>query len=513
MAYKGNRNMAIIGGGISGLATALAAIEHGQNPSKIHIYEGSDRLGGKIQSAMVGDRRVDAGAEFIDSNSATIDLVRSLGLNPIKATEQERINFQSPDGKLLSEEVFYREYAPITRMIKRDKDEIARSPNGLRAQQLNALTLKQYMAIAAANEPIVENNSVLTKLTNWFTGNRNRVNPDIIKTATSAYTSEVGQPASKISALQFVSEASGVEGKFLDSDSGYRVEGGMEQLIHAIKKRLLDYGMREDQFHMNATVDAVNKGPLNTTLSFIEPDKLPAVADQLVLALPTYCISKIRGLDTLGLTPNTQDFIKNLQYANNIKFIIKLKPGVKPPEANFFSSIGYQCWSPEPGLMSFIVNAEKLQHYKQPGTGEKPSELVAQCLDNYARAHGTTIDAVFDTSPGNILFNDPGNSPCYATPQKNQVIQLKGLEDEMKQIKDVALVGTFLPGPNGEVGFLGCALRAAKSVAASLIEDQQRPQWLGQKLERPARDPLESTATKKPDEALLASTAGRGILS
>lgn len=513
MAYKGERNMAIIGGGISGLATALAAIEHGQNPSKIQIYEGSDRLGGKIQSAMVGDRRVDAGAEFMDSNSATIDLVRSLGLNPIKATEQERLNFQAPDGTLLPEEQFFREYAPITRMIQRDKEEIARSPNGLRAQQLNALTLAQYMAIAAANEPIVENNSFLTKLTNWFTGNRNRVNPDIIKTATSAYTSEVGQPASEISALQFVSEASGTPGKFLESDSGYRVEGGMEQLIYAMKQRLIDYGMREDQFHMNSTVDTIKKGPLSTSISFIERDKLPATADQIVLALPTYCISKIRGLDTLGIDQKTQDFLKDLQYANNIKFIVKRKPGVKMPDANFFSSIGYQCWSPEPGLMSFMVNAEKLQHYQQPGTGEKPSELVAQCLDNYARAHGTTIDAVFDTSPGNILFNDPGKSPCYATPHKDQAMALKNLESDIAQLKDVALVSTFLPGPNGEIGFLGCGLRAAKRVGASLVADQQRPQWLGQQLERPTRDPIESTTTKKPDEALLASTAGRGIFS
>ncbi|WLV25517.1 protoporphyrinogen oxidase [Aciduricibacillus chroicocephali] len=79
-----NRKIAIIGGGITGLSAAYSLkkkIEEKGLPIDIALFEGSNRLGGKIETMHHGDFVIERGADsFLARKRPAVDLVKSLGL-------------------------------------------------------------------------------------------------------------------------------------------------------------------------------------------------------------------------------------------------------------------------------------------------------------------------------------------------------------------------------------------------------------------------------------------------
>ena len=70
--------LAILGGGVSGLATAYA---HGGT-----VFEARARVGGNIRSEPVDDCLVEWGPNgFLDNEPATLELIGKLGLAPQRA--------------------------------------------------------------------------------------------------------------------------------------------------------------------------------------------------------------------------------------------------------------------------------------------------------------------------------------------------------------------------------------------------------------------------------------------
>lgn len=78
------RRVAVIGGGLSGLAAAHRLIElsHlGQTPVEITLFEANTRLGGIVGTRQIGDYLVDTGADsFLTNKPGAIGLCRRLGL-------------------------------------------------------------------------------------------------------------------------------------------------------------------------------------------------------------------------------------------------------------------------------------------------------------------------------------------------------------------------------------------------------------------------------------------------
>lgn len=76
------RRIAVIGGGITGLAAAHRLLEtRDQFPVKVTLFEGSDRLGGVFGTQQIGDYLVERGADsFITNKPAAIQLCRRLGI-------------------------------------------------------------------------------------------------------------------------------------------------------------------------------------------------------------------------------------------------------------------------------------------------------------------------------------------------------------------------------------------------------------------------------------------------
>ncbi|SCF39075.1 protoporphyrinogen oxidase [Micromonospora mirobrigensis] len=80
------RRIAIIGGGITGLAAAVRLRDHAPAGTEITVYEGSGAPGGKLRTGEVAGRTVELGAESFlmrdpaGGESAAVALVRRLGL-------------------------------------------------------------------------------------------------------------------------------------------------------------------------------------------------------------------------------------------------------------------------------------------------------------------------------------------------------------------------------------------------------------------------------------------------
>lgn len=73
--------IAVVGGGITGLAVAYEILYHSATRAEVVVYEESNRLGGRIETVEMGGAPVDAGADsFITRRRAAIDLCEELGL-------------------------------------------------------------------------------------------------------------------------------------------------------------------------------------------------------------------------------------------------------------------------------------------------------------------------------------------------------------------------------------------------------------------------------------------------
>lgn len=73
--------VAIIGGGIAGLAAAYSLANADKNRSNITIFESTDVLGGKLQLHEVGGHQLDAGAESVlAARPEALELLRQVGL-------------------------------------------------------------------------------------------------------------------------------------------------------------------------------------------------------------------------------------------------------------------------------------------------------------------------------------------------------------------------------------------------------------------------------------------------
>ncbi len=92
MSHKSSRRIAIIGGGLSGLSTAVQL--HLANPAaNLTLYESSGRIGGVIDTETCGDFVIDCGADmFATKPAAALDLIRQLGV-------EDRLILPQVDGR------------------------------------------------------------------------------------------------------------------------------------------------------------------------------------------------------------------------------------------------------------------------------------------------------------------------------------------------------------------------------------------------------------------------------
>jgi hypothetical protein len=162
------------------------------------------------------------------------------------------------------------------------------------------------------------------------------------------------------------------------------------------------------------------------------------------------------------MSPESQALIRETQYTNSYKLTIAFKPGMQPPEGAFYSPNGFQCWSPAPGLLTILSTAEQI------GVSKSPKQQISEQLEAFAKAHGSTIYAMFDVK--NMNYNNPGGAGCYATPKPGQVQALEKLSAELPAMaaNGLGIAGTFMP-LDGCVGFMECGVVSAQKSCDLLV--------------------------------------------
>jgi len=94
------KRIAIVGGGISGLTVAYLLLEKKSN-FDISVFESDDRPGGKIWTDKTDGFLCEKGANgFLDNKPRTLELCKSLGIEPVRSNENSKKRFIFLNGKL-----------------------------------------------------------------------------------------------------------------------------------------------------------------------------------------------------------------------------------------------------------------------------------------------------------------------------------------------------------------------------------------------------------------------------
>lgn len=461
------QKMAIVGSGPSGLLSAYYAVQQGQPASSITVYEASGRTGGHA-----GGKAANYGPEFIDSRHKRLRAVaRELGVELELSTDQSRMAFQRPNGKRMSQEEFAAAYKPLADIIREDKQRAKSDPDF--AREMDGQSLDKYIASVAAR---AEKQRISQRTyTGYFNemmpwSPRKGLDPDIAKIVTEAYASEVGRPASAVSGMSFLREAStecdanGLPVALMESDCAYRVKGGMETLYARMREKLEDGG-KGVRFETGARATGISRDGAATKLTF--EDGRTEEAGRVVLAVPAHALGGIQGLEALGMQPEILAQASKLQYTKSAKITVKLKEGVEIPPENYYSNSGFQAWQrPGEGSITFLVGGDMLE-------GKKGKALQAAVLREYAASLGKSPAELFDVNESSIVTNAPGqDNACYASPGVGQSLSLDNirLANARLATQGVALVGSYIPTESGGVGFMENAAEAAFTAQQTLVQ-------------------------------------------
>lgn len=453
------KRVAVVGGGISGLISALEEVEKG---NQVVLYEGSDRLGGLIETSEEGRNN---GAEFIDSDSPLLALCDKLGVKYINAEEQKRSTYLLSNGKEISSEELLTKLQPIVKYIQEDKKAIAADPDCTRAKELDTpnFSSHEYLkSLAARAEQEGPPLPLWKRMTKFIFGwkNPNAIDPEILHMAAQTRTSEGGRD--DVSAMNFVSEASAdmnpKTGSLMASDCAYRIEGGTEKLIDALKERLKD----RVEFHCRNKVAGVSKNGDKLALGL--PDGSQEF-DHVVFALPSTALARINGLDALGLSPEDQQTLLTLQHTMSHKGFVEIRPEAmeKLKSECMYLENGSQAYNTQPGTMEFLMGGETL--HKKGNTA-----MMIECMERVAKKYGMTANEMFDLSTVKMVF-----CPGYASPKSGQMRPLLATSRSFDRLamNGIGVSGGFIPQCiDGQitVGFMDNGVLSARHAVTRLEE-------------------------------------------
>ena len=460
---KSSSRMAIVGGGPSGLLSAYYALQQGQPAADITVYEASARTGGHAG----GKGAENLGPEFIDSRHKNlIAIAKKLNVELEPSAEQQRLSFQRPNGKRITQEEFFTAYKPMADLIREDKQRAAFDPDFARTMDGKPMdTYLKELATRAEAARVSKRTYMGFASETLMPWTRPRaLDPDISTIVSQAYASEAGRPPARVSSLQFLREMSaerdkdGLPCSLMDSDCAYRVKGGMEVLYARMREDMEEKGVK---FETGKKLKSIARKNGRTQLDFGDD---AVEAERVVLAVPAHALGNLEGMESLGFSAEQAEQLSQLQYTQNAKFTVRMKEGVQLEEENFYASSGYQMWPRPDGTATFLMGGDMMQ-------GKKGKDLVMATLQDYAKARGQRVEDVFDVAEGNVTFNAPGaNNPCYPSPMVGQVLVLDRLKEVAARLttQGIALVGNYMPTGEG-IGFMENAAESARLAQQSLL--------------------------------------------
>ena len=293
--------IAVVGAGLAGLTAARTLARAGMDVS---IFEGSDRVGGRVRSVVghfAQKLTVELGAEFIDSGHVELlALARELGLRLIdtQAPGEEKLDASWHfSGRMRSDPEILREFKPLASRMRVDAARLSANPSALRHsaedERWDRLSIADYLRSIGAN--------------NWFS--------DLLETA---YLAEYGLEIHEQSCLNLLSliALDPTQGfrVYGDSDERYKILGGNEKITQAMASEL------GERILLGHRLSALKSRENGFDLDFGSHGRVEA--DFVVLAIP---FSTLRHVDLSLSLPTPQRLaIETLGYGSGEKLIVGL---------------------------------------------------------------------------------------------------------------------------------------------------------------------------------------------
>ncbi|WP_426491602.1 FAD-dependent oxidoreductase [Hymenobacter sp. 102] len=306
-AKSGQPRIVVVGGGMAGLNCAYQLQKAGL---VAQVYEGSNRLGGRIYTArnfMGQGLTTELGGEFIDSGHRDmLTLASEFGL-PLYDVESASETALIKDayffnGRHYSLSEIISAFQPYAQQIGADCRSL---PNVITYDNLTPAAARfDAMSIAGYFDSV------------GLTG-------VIRELLDVAYETEYGQPISQQTAINFLWLFSADTHKgsfdiFGSSDERYKVQGGNSRLIEELAQRLLGHYTLS---HRLVAARKTAAGPYVLTFEQPSGTRVEVTADYAVLTLP---FTLLRTLDLTGLSLPAwkAQAIQQLGYGNNAKLML-----------------------------------------------------------------------------------------------------------------------------------------------------------------------------------------------
>lgn len=452
---------------------------------EITIYEASNRLGGRIKTTTTKDGYIEEGAELIDSAHTELhQLAKAIGVktNTLEhppTTAYYMGSLTNHWQKLSPKSVLEHDgNKALLAALKRDCNlcRTMRPTPGKRALSKNPLYVKnqweQYRQWSQTAK-----NFDRTSLSDYLDHlqKTTRADAELVALIKHAYESELGRPASEISALALIENFD--EKKNLPNDGFYvygksdeaiRIEGGTQAIIDALEAWLKE---RKVRFQMGYTLEHIAQSDSTSwpgpTLGFAAyNEKTESLSrgnigcDAAIITLPIPNLVDIGGIQQL-LDEKQWELMNHITYGAHKKIIIPLKESfISPADSMITDSPWLQhCWIGQYGeqkaVTFFIANAPEYI---------KDDTLIKSCKTSFAQMIGEPVDAVFDTQkqattatwPASYICPSPGDYrklETLATPAMDGRIQFAG-EAFDRQFN----------------GFMGAAICSARRAAKQVID-------------------------------------------
>ncbi len=323
---RSDRPVAVVGGGVAGLTAAYRLQKAGQ---KVHLYEASQRLGGRMftrQQFNADSQFVELGAELVDTgHKDLIRLARELGLrvqNLLKGDPgHDTLWF---DGRARSEEELLRAFRPLGERIAADAAGLydARGDFTEKARRFDQLSLADYLADRGCD-----------------------CDPWVVQLIIAAYEPEFGVEAARQSSLNLIDFINPDTSKgfqvFGDSDEAWRVEGGNGRLTDALAAKLMA-GTTEVRLERRLRRIETAEGAIRLEFA---TEKGPAAHtyERVILALPFTVLRQVAGVFDLDLSEDKKRAIQEMGYGNNVKVFRSFEsrvwrsPGQPPANGSVFA--------------------------------------------------------------------------------------------------------------------------------------------------------------------------------
>ncbi|MFM7083508.1 MAG: flavin monoamine oxidase family protein [Hyphomicrobium sp.] len=284
VSKNSNVKVAIVGGGIAGLAAALTLHENGVAAS---LFEASGRIGGRIHSLSKfwEDGQVSEWCgELIDSNHKTI-----LKLANRYKLQMDNVLLSEPKG---TNETFWIKGAPYS--VEEAYDDFRKLWPSLSAD-LKAAGYPTLWNSFTREGQILDQMSIYQWIDTRVQGGHNSLMGCLLDVA---YTAEYGAETSDQSALNLIyllgyQPNNGSLSLFGLSDEAYHINGGNDKLTQAIVDDLSQTGSLI-RLEKNYKLISIAKTNNQVSLTFSSPSgKQTALFDLVILALPFSILRKL----------------------------------------------------------------------------------------------------------------------------------------------------------------------------------------------------------------------------